>query len=152
MARYKLRRKRNGISREKSDLWYAEPSPAQRMKARQLCRFATQHTTMGNMELMMALEILAQYLPAVLAQGTIVEVGRLGTLQLAYGSEGVEEPEDFNYHLIRRPRVAFRPSRELTQEVERLISFQLDGIMSGPYSFPTVEAYRQWLKGREDEE
>ena len=102
MARYKLRRKRNGISREKSDLWYAEPSPAQRMKARQLCRFATQHTTMGNMELMMALEILAQYLPAVLAQGTIVEVGRLGTLQLAYGSEGVEEPEDFNYHLIRR--------------------------------------------------
>ena len=64
----------------------------------------------------------------------------------------MEEPEDFNYHLIRRPRVVFRPSRELTQEVERLISFQLDGIMSGPYSFPTVEAYRQWLKGREDEE
>ena len=122
------------------------------MKARQLCRFAPQHTTMGNMELMMALEILAQYLPAVLAQGTIVEVGRLGTLQLAYGSEGVEEPEDFNYHLIRRPRVVFRPSRELTQEVERLISFQLDGIMSGPYSFPTVEAYRQWLKGREYDE
>ena len=91
------------------------------MKARQLCRFATQHTTMGNMELMMALEILAQYLPAVLAQ-------------------------------VRRPRVVFRPSRELTREVERLISFQLDGIMSGPYSFPTVEAYRQWLKEREDEE
>ena len=152
MARYKLRRKRNGISREKSDLWYAEPSPAQCMSARELCRFATQHTTMGGMELMMALEILAQYLPGVLAQGTIVELGRLGTLQIAYGSEGVEEPEDFNYHLIRQPRVVFRPSRELTREVERLISFQLDGIVSGPYSFPTVEGYRQWLKGREDEE
>ena len=100
----------------------------------------------------MALEILAQYLPGVLAQGTIVELGRLGTLQIAYGSEGVEEPEDFNYHLIRQPRVVFRPSRELTREVERLISFQLDGIVSGPYSFPTVESYRQWLKGHEDEE
>lgn len=132
----------------KSDLWYAEPSPAQRMKTRQLCYHAARHTMMGNMELAMALEILAQYLPGAIAQGTIVELGRLGTFQLAYGSEGVEEPEDFNFRLIRKPRVVFRPSRELMQEVERLVTFKLDGVVLGKLSFASVDAYREWQKLR----
>ena len=95
MARYKLVKKRNRLSPLKDGQWYAEPVPRQKITSGELCRMATQHVTLSKGEMAMALEQLSERLPLLLAQGFTVELGRLGTLRLEYGSEGVAEPEDF---------------------------------------------------------
>ena len=144
MARYKLVKKRNRLSPLKDGQWYAEPVPRQKITSGELCRMATQHVTLSKGEMAMALEQLSERLPLLLAQGFTVELGRLGTLRLEYGSEGVAEPEDFHYTKIRPPRVVFRPSRELAAAVGRHLSFELSGVMADGKAFGSVASYRSW--------
>ena len=151
MARYKLVKKRNRLSPLKDGQWYAEPVPRQKITSGELFRMATQHVTLSKGEMAMALEQLSERLPLLLAQGFTVELGRLGTLRLEYGSEGVKEPEDFDYRLIRKPRVVFRPSHKLTQAVLRAVSFKLDGLKADGVSFATVDSYRRWQETRQRE-
>lgn len=151
MARYKLSKKRNRLNKEKDGLWHAEPSRASRLSNRELCRMVTRHTTLSAFELEMGLKMVGERLPELLGEGYVVQLGNLGTLRLEYGSEGVEEPEDFDWHLIRRPRIVFRPSRELTEAVRGAVSFELDGLKAEGVSFATVEAYRRWQRLRLDE-
>lgn len=154
MARYKLSKKRNRLNKEKDGLWHAEPSRASRLSKRELCRLVTKHTTLSPFELEMGLDMLGDRLPQWLGEGYVVQLGPLGTLMLEYGSEGVKEPEDFDYHLIRRPRVVFRPSRELTKAVLGAVSFELDGLKADGASFATVDSYRRWqeLQQRDGED
>ncbi len=147
MAKYKLRKKRNGINKEKCDLWYAEPSPGKVMTTKQLCALATQHTSLTALELQMALGILEQCLPQLLTQGLTVQLGGLGSLRLEYGSEGVKRPEDFHFRLIRRPRVVYRPSKQMRQAVKQHVSFELDGLLADEVSFASVSDYRHWQEG-----
>lgn len=147
MAKYKLRKKQNNINKKKSDLWYAEPSPGKVMTTKQLCSKLTERTTLTAPELQMALGILEQHLPLLLAQGLTVQLGGLGSLRLEYGSEGVERPEDFHFRLIRRPRVVFRPSRQMSRAVEQMVSFELDGVQADGVWFSTIAAYRRWQQG-----
>lgn len=151
MAKYKLSKKRNRLNKEKDGLWYAEPSRASRMSKREVCRKATRYTTLSHLELEMGLEMLGDRLPQWLGDGYIVQLGPLGTLMLEYGSEGVKEPEDFDYRLIRKPRVVFRPSHKLTQAVLRAVSFKLDGLKADGVSFATVDSYRRWQETRQRE-
>ena len=94
MARYRLTRKKNRLNRAKDGLWYAEPTPGRAMRARTVCRLATKNLTLSAGELELGLEALGDCLPDLLAQGNLVSLGRLGTLRLEFGSEGVAEPED----------------------------------------------------------
>ena len=88
---------------------------------------------------------------ALLADGILVRLGRLGTLHVEYGSEGVERPEDFHPRLMRRPRVVFRPSAELRTGVERAMHYEQAGLSADGISFGSVESYRRWEQenGRE---
>ena len=144
MARYKLVKKRNRLSPLKDGQWYAEPVPRQKITSGELCRMATQHVTLSKGEMAMALEQLSERLPLLLAQGFTVELGRLGTLRLEYGSEGVAEPEDFHYTKIRPPRVVFRPSRRFAAAVTRAVSFEMEGLTDGGVAFASIADYRRW--------
>ena len=146
MARYKLMRKKNRLNAEKDGQWYAEPTPSPVIEARELCRRATRNTSLNEAEMRLALDLLASCLPSLLADGRSVKVGGLGSLRLVYGSEGVERPEEFDYRLIRKPRVVFRPSKELTRAVEKELSFELAGVVEGDRQWPTVG---EWRKTRE---
>lgn len=144
MAKYRLSRKKNRLNREKDGRWYAEPASMARMSSRQFCRQVTQHTTLSPFELGMGLEIVGDRLPWLLARGFNVELGELGSFRIEFGSEGVDEPEDFNYHLIRRPRIVFHPSRKLQREVARLVSYELDGLTADGIQFADIASYRRW--------
>ena len=128
MARYKLMRKKNPLNKEKSELWYAIPAPGRQVTTRELCRGATANTTLADIELQMGLELLLKHLPRLLARGEKIQLGRLGSLKLEYGSEGTWAPELFGSHLIRNERIVFRPSRELREAVQQLLSYQIGGI------------------------
>ena len=122
MARYRLTRKKNRLNRAKDGLWYAEPTPGRAMRA-------------------------GDCLPDLLAQGNLVSLGRLGTLRLEFGSEGVAEPEDFTTRHIRRPRVVFQPSKEFTRNVMRGVRYEADGLTADGLSFGSVESFREWQRG-----
>lgn len=147
MARYKLTKKSNPLNPAKDGHWHAEPSPAPRMTSRELCRLLTQDTTLSAAELGMGLEMLSDRLPRLLAQGYSVQIGRLGSLRIEFGSEGVAEPEDFDYRLIRRPRIVFRPSAELRRELAEELSYELHGLVADGISFNDIASYRKWQEG-----
>ena len=151
MARYRLTRKKNRLNKEKAGLWYAEPTPGKSLKSRTVCRLATKNLTLSAGELELGLNALAEYLPELLGQGNIVQLGPLGTLRLEFGSEGVREPEEFTARNVRRPRVVFQPSREFTQSVLRETSYQPGGLTADGIAFGSVEAYRKWA-GMKNEE
>lgn len=147
MARYRLTRKKNRLNRAKDGLWYAEPTPGRAMRARTVCRLATKNLTLSAGELELGLEALGDCLPDLLAQGNLVSLGRLGTLRLEFGSEGVAEPEDFTTRHIRRPRVVFQPSKEFTRNVMRGVRYEADGLTADGLSFGSVESFREWQRG-----
>lgn len=149
MVRYRLCKKKNRLNREKDGLWYAEPVVGKQMKTRQVCRLATTNITLSSDELELALNALDKHLPMLLAQGNGVQLGRMGTLRLEFGSEGVSEPEEFTARCIRRPRVVFQPSKEFMKNIMSLLSFQLDGLRAGGVAFATIESYRKYLMNEE---
>ena len=112
---------------------------------------ATKNLTLSAVELELALGILANYLPGLLAQGNLVQLGRLGTLRLEFGSEGVREPEEFTARCIRRPRVVFQPSKEFAGDVLRQLRFELDGLTAEGVAFASVESYRKWKEMKNEE-
>ncbi len=144
MAKYRLCKKKNRLNADKDGLWYAEPVAGRQMRTRTVCRLATKNLTLSEGELELGLNALADYLPVLLAQGSGVQLGRLGTLRLEFGSEGVREPEEFTARCIRRPRVVFQPSKEFAGDVSRQLRFELDGLTAEGVAFASVESYRKW--------
>ena len=144
MARYRLTKKRNRMNAKKDGLWYAEPAKGQKISALELNKMMTDGTTLSSSELNMALDLLVERLPMLLARGILARVGRLGTLMVDYGSEGVARPEDFHPRLMRRPRIVFRPSAELRKRVEQAMFYEQDGLNVDGLSFGSVESFRRW--------
>ena len=56
--------------------------------------------------------------------------------------------EDFNYHLIRKPRVIFQPSKELQRAVASAMFYELDGVVEGGLGFADIASYRNWQAGK----
>ena len=79
MAKYRLCKKKNRLNADKDGLWYAEPVAGRQMRTRTVCRLATKNLTLSEGELELGLNALADYLPVLLAQGSGVQLGRLGT-------------------------------------------------------------------------
>lgn len=144
MAKYKLTKKRNSLNPKKDGLWYAEPKAGSTMETQMLCKMVTKHTTLSHIELSMGLEMLGDRLPDIFAQGRPVQLGNIGSLQVTYGSEGVAEPEDFSHHLIRTPRLVFRPNRRFLKSVLEKMSYQLDGVAVDGLVFGDIESFRKW--------
>ncbi len=142
--RYRLKKKSNKINDEKDGMWHAEPCPSVRLAGRELAREVTRHTTMSPLEMEMALGQLGEALPFLLAKGYTIELPGLGTLRMEYGSDGVQEPEMFGAHLIRSPRIAFRPLRKLTEAMRGLARFEPGGLTADGMEFASVADYRKW--------
>ena len=101
MAKYHLEKKRNRLNQTKDGLWYAAPAPRQKLSTGDLCRYAVRNTTLNPAEVRAVLDLINEFVPRYLAEGYVIRLGELGSLSLAYGSEGVAQPEDFHPRLMR---------------------------------------------------
>lgn len=144
MARYRLSKKKNRINKQKDGLWFAQSAPASKMSQNELFRRVTTDTTLSEHELALGFSLLSDRLPMLLANGSLISLGRLGTLHVEFGSEGVARPEDFHPRLMRRPRIVFRPSAELRKRVEQAMFYEQDGLNVDGLSFGSVESFRRW--------
>lgn len=143
MAKYRLSKKHNRLNSGKDGRWYATPAPAPRLDTRNLCRFASENTTLSAFEVRAVLDLINQYVPQMLAQGYTVQLGDLGSLRLAFGSEGVEQPEDFHPRLMRPARIVFQPARSLNHTVRRLLTFEAAGVVDDGLAFGDIASWRR---------
>lgn len=143
MAKYHLEKKRNRLNNQKDGLWHATPAPRPKMEMDDLCRRAAGNTTLSPIEVQAVLDLINRFVPHYLAEGYAIRLGRLGTLALSYGSDGVEQPEDFHPRLMRPARVVFLPSRQMMQDIRRELSYEAGGVVDGGIHFGTVADWRR---------
>ncbi len=103
-------------------------------------KFATEIANMSSLtttDVYAVLESFMDRLHVHLEEGRIVRLGELGTFSPTLSSSGEDLPEDVSRSSIRKLRVNFRPSAELTA---RLSNVKFDKVANGSTSEPEPEA------------
>lgn len=89
----------------------ATPSGRHRMSFERFCELVAKDTTLNYMEVQSVLNLAADMAREVVANGDIVDFGRLGTLSPSFKSKVVPVGSEFNANVhITEPRVNLRPN------------------------------------------
>lgn len=107
----------------------ATPSGRHRVSFERFCELVAKDTTLNYMEVQSVLNLAADMARDIVANGDIVDFGRLGTLSPSFKSKVVPVGTEFNANIhITEPRVNLRPNstyfRLRSEEVsyERMIA------------------------------
>ena len=89
----------------------ATPSGRHRVSFERFCEMVARDTTLNYMEVQSVLNLAADMAREVVANGDIVDFGRLGTLSPSFKSKVVPTGTEFNANVhITEPRVNLRPN------------------------------------------
>lgn len=148
MAKYKfaLKQAKPGQLSSKTKM-HAIPTVVNRVNTRELCDIVTRNTSTSPIEAEAAFSLVCDAIPRELQRGSSVQLGRLGWLRLSFGSEGVEDINDFDAAtMIKNIKVVFTPSKELLASVRSGISFENVGVVDGGFTFSSTKAYLEYKK------
>ena len=82
--------------------------------------------------------------PLAIAVGNSVQLGKLGTLRLSFGSVGVEDVDQFNAAtMIKNVKVIFTPSKELMSAIKDGLSFENVGVVDNGFTYASTRAYKE---------
>lgn len=124
---------------------YAIPAVVNRVKTRELCNVVTRNTSTSPVEAEATFSLVCDAIPRELQLGNSVQLGRLGWLRLSFGSEGVEDINNFDAAtMIKNIKVVFTPSKELMASIKSGLSFENVGVVDGGFTFPTTKAYLEY--------
>lgn len=90
--------------------WSARPVYTGEISFKNLCDEIAEASAITSADVKAVLDRSVLMLRKYLPEGMIVRFGELGSFRLSFGSEAVENIEDFKVELIRRPKVVFTPS------------------------------------------
>ena len=109
---YPLGQRKVGIGPNKGKVVIqATPSGRHRMSFERFCELVAKDTTLNYMEVQSVLNLAADMAREVVANGDIVDFGRLGTLSPSFKSKVVPVGSEFNANVhITEPRVNLRPN------------------------------------------
>lgn len=142
MPKFKFAKKRNMIKPNDPEKMYAIPMVVNRVNTRELCKIVTRNTSTAPVEAESTFSLVCDAIPRELQLGNSVQLGRLGWLRLSFGSEGVEDINDFDAAtMIKNLKVIFTPSKELMASIKTGISFENVGVVDGGFTFPSTKAY-----------
>ena len=83
-------------------------------------------------------------IPLQLQLGNSVQLGKLGTLRLSFGSVGVEDVDQFNAAtMIKNVKVIFTPSKELMSSIKDGLSFENVGVVDNGFTYASTRAYKE---------
>jgi predicted histone-like DNA-binding protein len=71
------------------------------------------------------IDSITEVTPKYMLMGKSVKLGALGSLRISFGSEGVDDPSEFNVGMINGKKFLFTPSPELKKQLDNL-HFELD--------------------------
>ena len=110
---YKVIERANPQDRSKKK-YYASANITGRTTLLQLCREIEHMSALSGAEVQGVLYALAEVLPRHLGDGKSVHLGDLGSFRISMGSVGEDSEDDVDVNSIKRARIVFTPSRELT--------------------------------------
>lgn len=127
----------------KAHKWYAIPVQKGTMTEDDVAEVSTRNTTIARHELKGSLEVLSESVPGMLLSGNSVRIGKMGTLRLSFGSEGVENIDDFDTSMIRNMKIIFTPSKELKEALQNP-TFENAGVVEAGFTFASMKAYKEF--------
>ena len=141
--KYKLGKKpKNPSDLEQGMSWRALPVIVNRLSTRSVCKVVTRNTTTAPTEAESTFNLVCDGIVHELQQGNSVQLGELGWLRLSFGSEGVDNLEDFNAaSMIKNVKIVFTPSKTLMADIKNGLEFENVGVVDEGFTFPSTKAY-----------
>lgn len=142
MAKFKFVKRKNLQKKDDPGKWYASPAVTNRLNTSTVCRAVTRNTTVAPTELESSFNLVCDGVPPQLQQGNSVQLGKLGTIRLSFGSVGVDNLKDFNAaSMIKNVKVIFTPSKELMSAIKDGLTFENAGVVDEGFTYATTRAY-----------
>lgn len=99
--------------------WYAAPVNEGRVTQREIAADIVELSSLSRGDISNVIESLITIVPRYLMLGRSVNLGDLGTLRISFGSEGVDDKEQFVPSMIKGVKVVFTPSVQLKDAIEK---------------------------------
>lgn len=101
-------------------LFYAASSSNGKCDLAALCEIIADRSAATPGDVKLVLDGLLFVVKQKLLDGQTIQMGDLGYFQAVLGSKGVGTKKDFTPDMVRRPRVVFRPGKELLELAKKL--------------------------------
>lgn len=116
--KYKMTQRANPQDRTQIK-WYAAPVNEGRVTQREIAADIVELSSLSRGDISNVIESLITIVPRYLMLGRSVNLGDLGTLRISFGSEGVDDKEQFLPSMIKGVKVVFTPSVQLKEAIEK---------------------------------
>ena len=110
---YSVVSRKNPTKPEEGPKYYAQAQARGEADIRTLSERIQASCTVTRADVMAVLTALESTINSCLANGEIVRLGELGSLQVSISSKGADTSEEFNSSLIRGTHYLFRPGETL---------------------------------------
>lgn len=141
-----LQKKKNPLDKDAPEKWHVVAKSGAPMDEEIMTKMATEDTTMADVELAAAAKLIGRWVHNQLIQGKRAKIPGLGTFRITFGSEGVENIEDFHTGLIRNVKLSLIPDKTLRANILRDLRFENAGVVDEGTYYGSLENYKQ-VKG-----
>lgn len=117
--KYKVVQKINPQKREEKK-WYANAVNDRRMGQKEISTIIANRSSLTVGDIANTLQNLSEELPKALVEGTIVELGGLGSFRVSISSDGAENEKDFHSGMIKSAKIIFTPSTDMKRALENI--------------------------------
>ena len=117
---YSVAPRKNPHDKEAAPKFYAQAQARGEADIRAISDRIQAMCTVTRADVMAVLVALEGAVSDCLANGEIVRLGDLGSLQVSISSEGANEPKEFNTSFITKTRILFRPGETLSHMQQEL--------------------------------
>ena len=140
-ANYNLTKRKEPLT--KVEKWYAAPASKGAMDADETARMAVADTTLSKAEFKSVMEVASEKLIPLILSGISVTIGDLGKLRLSFGSQGVENMDDFDPQtMIKNVKFVFTPSATLKAALAQA-TFEQEGIVEDGIKYGSKLSYQK---------
>ena len=142
-TKYILQQKINPQKKNDPKKWFAVPVSEDPLDEEAMTRAASEDTTYNDVELGGASKLIARHVAGQLLNGQRSRVPGLGTFRVTFGSEGVENIDDFDVSMIRNPRIMFVLDSNLREEILSKLTYTNAGVREGDIYYGDLKSYRK---------
>ena len=112
--------------------YYPQPQSSGESGFKALAKRIQKNTGQNYPDVIGVLAALEDILPEELKDGLIVRLGSIGSLYTTYKTVAGETPESVNANNIEEVRIRFRPDRDLLDEVNDGVRFEMVEALATP--------------------
>ncbi|MCV6630002.1 MAG: DNA-binding protein [Flavobacteriaceae bacterium] len=131
MLTYSLNLRSNPQNRSQKK-WYATPRITGYTNLGTIAEKLSRESTVSIGDVYAVLYGAINIINDELAEGRKVEIGKLGQLQIRFGSEGADTPEEFHVGMIKNQRVKLSEGEELKKQLPFLKYKRVDPLPKAP--------------------